>query len=85
MTLVNHQAPVHHSLLEVLLCAGVPYTAALANVGQTFLLVVTLGWWRWVLVGAALHLLLWKLTGDDPNRLYKLCRYCSYLSYYGPG
>lgn len=85
MSLVNHQAPVHHSLLEVLLFAGVPYTAALANVGQTFLLVVTLRMWRWLLVGAAFHALLWWLTGDDPNRIHKLWRYCRYATYYSPG
>jgi type IV secretory pathway TrbD component len=83
--LVNHQAPVHHSLLEIMLCAGVPYTAALANVAQTVVLVVTLRWWRWLLIGAAAHLLLAKLTGDDPNRLYKLWRYCTYVTYYRPG
>jgi type IV secretory pathway VirB3-like protein len=78
------KALVHHSLLEVMLFAGVPYQAAMANLAQTVILVVTARWYRWIVVGIALHGLLYWLTGDDPHRLYKLWRYCSYAPYYGP-
>lgn len=85
MSLVNHKAPVHQSLLETILIGGVPFEAAMANAVQTFLVVVTLQWWRYALVGVALHGLLWWLTGDDANRLYKVYRYCTYTSYYRAG
>ena len=78
------KATVHHSLLEVTMFAGVPSTPALANIVQTAIMVVTVQWWRWVVVGLAAHGLLYRLTGSDPNRLYKLWRYCTYASYYGP-
>lgn len=77
-------APVHHSLLEVVLFAGVPSGPAMANIAQTGLIVVTLQWWRWAVVGLAIHGLLYWLTGDDPNRIHKYLRYCSYAPYYGP-
>jgi type IV secretory pathway TrbD component len=78
------KAPVHHSLLEVVMVAGVESSAAMANIAQTAILVVTLQWWRWIVVGIAMHGLLYWLTGDDHNRLYKLWRYCTYAPYYGP-
>ena len=86
VSLVNHKAPVHHSLLEILtIPPGVAYEPALANMAQTFIVIITMQWYRWVFVGAVFHAILWAVTGDDPNRLYKLWRYCSYASYYRPG
>lgn len=81
---LGYRAIVHHSLLEVLLLAGVPYTSAIANVMQTFILVVTFQFWRWLLVGLVFHGLLWLLLHDDPFRLYKILRALSYAPYYGP-
>jgi type IV secretory pathway TrbD component len=78
------KAPVHHSLLEVVMFVGVPYTPALANIAQTAILVVTVQWWRWLVVGLAAHGLLYWLTGHDPNRIHKIFRYFSYAAYYGP-
>jgi type IV secretory pathway VirB3-like protein len=78
------KAMVHHSLLEVVLFAGVPYNPALANIAQTALIVVTMQYWRWLVVGLVLHGILYWLTGDDPHRIYKLWRYCNYAPYYGP-
>jgi hypothetical protein len=85
VSLVNHKAPVHQSLLEIIAVGRVPFQAAMANVAQTFLLTVTLQWWRYLLVGVVVHGILWCLTGDDPNRIYKIWRYLGYASYYRAG
>lgn len=85
MRLINHKAPVHKSLLEVIGYHGVPMQAVFGNVVQTFVITVMCQYWRYPLVGLALHGVLWRLTKDDPNRIYKLWRYCGYRSYYRPG
>lgn len=76
---------VHHSLLQPIRWAGVPYNACVANMMLTFIVSVTWQSWRYVPVGVLIHVALAILTRKDPHRIEKLCRYLVARRTYAPG
>lgn len=80
----GYTSQVHHSLLEVNRCAGVPYSACMTNVMSTFLISITWQTWLYLPIGLLLHASMAVMTKGDVHRLTKVWRYLRYPAYLSP-